>query len=50
MTMPAQWGVGVLAAWLSFYLLGRLLADLPDTFHEGTFWKEVTNEATPKGL
>ena len=30
---------GLLTVWLVFYLVGRLLVSLPDSFHEGTLWK-----------
>jgi len=31
--------VGILTAWLYFYMAGRYLLQLPDSFHEGTVWK-----------
>jgi hypothetical protein len=30
---------GVFAAWAVFYLIGRVLVSMPDSFHEGTLWK-----------
>jgi hypothetical protein len=36
-----QWCVGVSTAWLVFYLIGRLLVSIPDSFHEGTLWKSA---------
>lgn len=30
--------LGVLAVWLTFYGIGRLLLALPTAFHEGTLW------------
>jgi hypothetical protein len=30
---------GLLTAWLFFFLIGRLLVSLPDSFHEGTLWR-----------
>jgi hypothetical protein len=30
---------GLITAWLFFYLIGRLLILLPDSFHEGTLWR-----------
>jgi hypothetical protein len=30
---------GLATAWLVFYLAGRLLLALPDSFHEGTYWQ-----------
>lgn len=29
---------GVLIAWVFFFVLGRLLLTIPDSFHEGTLW------------
>ena len=28
-------------AWFFFHLLGQSLVNLPDHFHEGTFWEAV---------
>jgi hypothetical protein len=39
-TRAAQCLAGVLVAWLFFYLAGRLLVSLPESFHEGTLWKK----------
>ncbi len=33
-------GAGLLAAWLYFYCIGRVLVSLPASFHEGTLWQE----------
>ena len=36
-----RWGAamaGFFAAWLFFYLLGGVLADAPDSFHDGSIW------------
>ncbi len=30
--------VGLLAAWIFFFVLGESLLSLPSSFHEGTFW------------
>ena len=30
---------GVLTVWLFFYMAGRSLLAIPDSFHEGTVWK-----------
>jgi len=30
---------GVLTVWLFFYIAGRSLLSIPDSFHEGTVWK-----------
>lgn len=35
-----QAGLGVLAGWLFFYLVGQLLLAIPSDFHEGTVWKQ----------
>ena len=29
---------GFLFLWYAFYLVGRMLLSIPDTFHEGTIW------------
>jgi hypothetical protein len=31
-------GVGVLAAWVFFYYVGRWLLQLPSQFHQGSLW------------
>lgn len=36
--------VGVLAAWLVFYAVGRVLLLLPTSFHEGTLWSGAPAE------
>jgi hypothetical protein len=33
-------GSGVLSAWIFFYIIGKLLVALPNSFHEGTVWTE----------
>ena len=35
----AQCFLGVLTAWLFFYLVGRVLVLIPTSFHEGTVWE-----------
>jgi hypothetical protein len=32
---------GTLLLWLAFFLAGRILLELPSTFHEGTFFTET---------
>ncbi|HTL17390.1 MAG TPA: rhomboid family protein [Patescibacteria group bacterium] len=32
-------GLGLLAAWFFFYLIGEILLAMPTSFHEGTFWQ-----------
>lgn len=37
--LPVARGVlGVFAAWLVFYVIGRLLLEVPDDFHASTLW------------
>jgi hypothetical protein len=31
--------LGLLAAWVFFYLVGEILLALPTSFHEGTYWQ-----------
>lgn len=33
--------LGFFLLWLIFFSLGRLLLDLPSSFHEGTIWKRA---------
>ena len=33
-----QWFAGLATVWLVFYLAGKLLVSLPDSFHEGALW------------
>jgi hypothetical protein len=35
-------GVGILVAWLAFYLLAISLLTVPATIHEGSIWHEQT--------
>ena len=30
---------GLAMSWISFYVLGRLLLWVPESFHEGTLWR-----------
>ncbi len=30
---------GLLVAWIFFFLIGRLLVNIPSSFHEGTVWE-----------
>ena len=32
---------GVLTVWLFFYIAGRSLLAIPDSFHEGTVWEST---------
>lgn len=38
-TAGAEWVVALAVAWVFFYLVGRLLLALPDTFHDGSLWR-----------
>lgn len=33
-----QFTAGLFLLWLSFYILGRLLLNIPSEFHEETYW------------
>lgn len=38
---PFQWGATALTfllLWYGFYLLGRILLQIPARFHEGSYW------------
>ena len=37
---PATCILGLILAWLFFYAIGEVLLQLPDSFHEGTLWKD----------
>jgi hypothetical protein len=37
--VAGQFAVGLLVAWIAFYSLGRVLAAMPDRFHQGTIWR-----------
>lgn len=30
--------LGLMAAWMAYYYLGRIMLDIPDKFHEGIMW------------
>lgn len=32
---------GLLALWLTAYFTGRVLVEIPSSFHEGSVWKKV---------
>jgi hypothetical protein len=38
-TRPMQWALGFLVAWWVFGFAGRVLTEVPDEFHEGTYWR-----------
>jgi hypothetical protein len=31
--------LSLMAGWLAFYLVGKLLLSIPTSFHDGTLWK-----------
>jgi hypothetical protein len=33
--------VGLVLLWLVFYTIGRILLNIPDTFHEGAVWRDL---------
>ena len=39
----AQVAVGLLTAWIFFYLLGAALLRMPTSFHEGTLWESSSD-------
>ncbi len=39
---PLRLGVGILVAWLAFYLLAQTLLTIPASIHEGRIWHEQT--------
>lgn len=41
-----QVGAGVIVAWAGFYLLGRVLLQIPTEFHEGTLSEELLRGLT----
>jgi sterol desaturase/sphingolipid hydroxylase (fatty acid hydroxylase superfamily) len=36
-----QFGVGLLILWVTAFLLARMLAALPESFHEGAVWEPL---------
>lgn len=36
-----QVAVGLVLLWLVFYTIGRILLNIPDTFHEGRIWQDL---------
>jgi hypothetical protein len=39
-----QCAFGFVVAWFFFFLIGEVLAGLPDSFHEGTVWRVPWSE------
>jgi len=35
---------GIMVAWLFFYSMGRVLLQIPATFHDGTLWKAASSQ------
>jgi hypothetical protein len=42
LTRLVQCALGFLVAWLFFFVVGDRLLQMPDSFHEQTFWKVRT--------
>ena len=41
----AATATGLLIAWIFFFLIGRMLVNIPAKFHEGTLWETELEEA-----
>lgn len=41
LTVAAQVVLGLLGLWFTSYFLGKVLLELPSSFHEGTVWEKV---------
>jgi hypothetical protein len=39
LSLTLQGMLGFIILWGAFYLVGRMLLVIPDTFHEGTIWE-----------
>ena len=37
--IPLGWVCGLLVAWTVFGMFGWVLTEVPDEFHEGTYWE-----------
>ena len=37
--------IGLLVAWVFFFLIGRMLVNIPTKFHEGTVWRSEMENA-----
>jgi len=45
---PLAWSVtcaALLALWLAYMCLGKLLLRIPADFHEGAFWKDIAGSS-----
>lgn len=40
-TTSVQFVIGLFGLWLTAYILGRVLVELPTGFHEGTVWERL---------
>ena len=40
-TTLAQFVIGSFGLWLTAYMIGRVLLELPSGFHEGTIWERM---------
>lgn len=38
---PVEWVAAIVMTWFFFYFVGRMLLLLPDSFHDGSFWREL---------
>jgi hypothetical protein len=36
----AAFGFSLMIGWLAFYLVGRILLNIPTSFHNGTIWRD----------
>ena len=36
--------IGFFIIWIFFFIMGKSLLSLPDTFHKGTMWKSIMQE------
>lgn len=41
LTTSVQLVVGLFVLWLTAYWIGKMLVDLPTSFHEGTIWEKM---------
>lgn len=39
-SVTAQLAVGFLGLWFTAYFLGKVLLEIPSSFHEGTIWEK----------
>jgi len=45
----AQLGLGLLSAWIVFYLAGQALVGLPEEFHNDTLWRARFEQLVGQG-